>query len=88
MRILEGQQLFFYFIQNANIETFMSKSIWIYPKKPRLHIGMTKFDKVIARFSELSPNLSNKQRFFAQQNVLQNLRHESVDFQFKIVLGA
>ena len=49
---------------------------------------MTKFDKVIARLSELSPNLSNKQRFFAQQNVLQNLRHESVDFQFKIVLGA
>jgi hypothetical protein len=41
--------------------------------------------KLLERFSELSPNLSNKQHFFAQQNVLQNLRHKSVDFQYKII---
>ena len=36
-------------------------------------------------FSEVSQNLSNKQHFFAQQNVLQNLRHKRDGFQCKII---
>ena len=44
-----------------------------------------KLIKLLVRFGELSPILSNKQHFFEQQNVLQHLRHKSVDFQCKII---
>ena len=55
-------------------------AIWIEPKKPRLHLDMAKLLEI---FCELSSTLSKEWQFFAQENVLQNLRHKSVDFQCK-----
>ena len=59
-------------------------TIWIDPKKTRLHLVWQNLIKLLERCSELSSNLSNKQHYFAQQNVLQNIRHKSVDSQCKI----
>ena len=52
------------------------------------NLDTTNLDKIIGKVSELSPNLSNKQHFFAQlyfDFALQNVRHKRVNYQCKII---
>ena len=50
------------------------------PKKPRLHLDMTHFGKIIGKVQWIG---SKSFRHYSKQNVQENLRHKKVDCQWK-----